>query len=344
MVEAIIKELSIRKKYLFTPVRTIYFGGGTPSLLAIDQIEQIQECIAESFQVIGNPEITLEANPEDLSVEKCSDLRRLGVNRLSIGLQSFEDKQLKWMNRVHSTRQSYGAFRNAREAGFDNISLDLMYALPNGGQELFKKDLNEMAALNPEHISIYGLTIEEQTVFGSQKKKGQLIEIPEDQAAQQYLETLSFLDSKNYVQYEVSNFGKEGFYSKHNMAYWDHKPYLGIGPGAHSYNGKSRSFNVRSNAKYIKALSANNAFSEEELLTPIQQLNERILTGLRTTKGIDCERLAATFAVDVMEEKKEVIESLSSQNLLTLEKNSIKLNANGFLVADAIALQLFFHE
>ena len=344
VIDAICDELKHRKDYLTTPVETVYFGGGTPSLLASAKIEKILNQIRDLYSLTDSLEMTLEANPEDLTLEKCQKLKKIGINRLSIGFQTFDHHKLQWMNRAHNMFQSHEAYQNARRVGFDNISLDLMYALPEETDELFNNDLNEIVALKPEHISLYGLTIEEQTVFGRRKEKGNFVETPEEKAAKQYLDAISFLNANDYVQYEVSNFGREGFYSRHNFGYWNHAPYLGVGPGAHSYNQISRRFNIRNNPKYVQALQKGGAYFNEEMLTKTEQLNERILTGLRTTDGIDCNKIMQLFGINLMKEKKEFFTKMTKQKLLKIQGDRIKLHAEGFLVADEIALQLFFHE
>ena len=248
------------------------------------------------------------------------------------------------MNRIHDADQSVSAFENARRAGFDNITVDLMYALPGSGNELFRKNMEKLIQLDPEHISLYGLTIEAHTVFGERRKKGRFLELPEEEAAAQYLNAIDVLSDHGYLQYEVSNFGKSGFHSRHNLAYWEHKPCLGAGPSAHSYNGHLRSFNIRNNAGYMRALQNKEIFFEEEHLTRVQRFNERILTGLRTTKGVDLSSLNNVFNIDVMHLHGTLINRLSNKGLAAVENGSLKLKPKGFLIADEISLQLFSHE
>ncbi|MBC6400559.1 MAG: radical SAM family heme chaperone HemW [Ekhidna sp.] len=344
MTDSILTELISRKEYLNEAVETIYFGGGTPSFISSSHLEKILNQVLLLFPIAKKPEITLEANPEDLSIEKCIELKSLGINRLSIGIQTFDDGKLKWMNRIHDTNQSTSAFENARRAGFDNITMDLMYALPDSEHDLLRKSLEKLISLDPEHISLYGLTIEDYTVFGKLKKEGKFLALPEEEAAKQYLNSIAMLSAHGYLQYEVSNFGKSGFHAKHNLAYWNHKPYLGVGPSAHSYNKHSRSFNIRNNARYIKAIQNKEVFFEKEYLTKIQQFNERILTGLRTTEGIDLNSLNRAFDIDFMHLYRAFINQLSNQGLVTIVNEKLKLAPKGFLIADEIALKLFFHE
>ncbi|MEP1095036.1 MAG: radical SAM family heme chaperone HemW [Cyclobacteriaceae bacterium] len=344
MVQAICQEIDHRSNYVSEKIETVYFGGGTPSILSKEHLNEILAAVKNSFEVSTTSEITLEANPEDLDNAKLRDFRLSEVNRLSIGFQTFSDTKLKWMNRIHSSKEALDSFHNARESGFDNISIDLIYALPNHDLDAWKKDLQVAASLNPEHISIYGLTIEERTVFGKRKRSGELIEEPEEMAADQYLRTIEILESKGYSQYEVSNFTKPGFESKHNSSYWGGAKYLGVGPGAHSYDGRSRQFNVRNNAKYLKAISTSGPYYESEELSKMQIANERILTRLRTSTGIDLDKFESDFEIQLLAKHEELIEQLGKQNLLKIKDQKLYLTSTGFLVADEIALKLFFDE
>lgn len=342
MVNAICQEIIQRSGYVSEKIETIYFGGGTPSLLSHEQLRKISETIKSTFDLSNLSEVTLEANPEDLDIKKSQELKELGINRLSIGFQTFDNGKLNWMNRAHNSEDAEIAFQSAREAGFDNISIDLIYALPNAKNDQWNSDLNQIFELNPDHISLYGLTIEDKTVFGKRKKEGKLVELPEDDAAEQYLHAIEALKDQGFEHYEVSNFGKPGFHSKHNNSYWSGVSYLGVGPGAHSFNGKSRQFNVRHNARYIKATKSSNTFFEIEDLTETQRLNEQILTGLRRAQGINFEDLKAKFDVDLKTTYSQELEKFQNQDLIVLTNASIRLTTKGFLVADDIALQLFF--
>lgn len=344
MIKAICKELAERSDYLDVPIETIYFGGGTPSLLSSRELKEVCTTISDLFEIDPTAEITLEANPEDLDLVKLEELRKIEVNRLSIGVQTFSDSKLKWMNRIHSSEQTQVAFQNARKVGFDNISLDLIYALPGNEIEAWLKDLEKAVTLNPEHISIYGLTIEERTVFGHWKKKEKLIEVSEEEAAKQYLKTIENLKTFGYHQYEVSNFSKPGFHSRHNSSYWAGEKYLGVGPGAHSYNGSSRQFNIRNNPKYLKAIDSGDSYFEIEELSKNQLINERILTNLRTINGVDLQKFKKDFGIDLFDEHQSAVELLQNQDLLKIKENKLHLTPAGFLVADEVALKLFFDE
>ncbi len=344
MVKTIVQEIINRKSYLTEKVNTIYFGGGTPSLLSKDQVENLLNVISKNFTLGDHPEITLEANPEDLSITKSKELFQLGINRLSIGIQTFDDGRLKWMNRAHNAKESVSAVKNARNAGFGNISLDLIYAIPDHSRSMWEKDLESITELKPEHISLYGLTIEDRTVFGKWEQQNKLIQVPEDEAANQYLFAVEFLQSSGYIQYEVSNFGKEGFYSRHNNNYWGGIDYLGVGPGAHSFDGVSRRFNVRNNQTYLKSIRDAGEYSETEFLSETQRINETILTQLRTVKGLDINGLKNQFSFQFGRSQIDFINELKRQELIEMTDNYLRLKSKGFLVADEIALRLFLPE
>ena len=345
MVDAIARELSNRKDFLHEELKTIYFGGGTPSLLSQIQLQKLLEAVHQNFSVSSQAEITLEANPEDLTVVHSRALKKCGINRLSIGIQTFDEQKLQWMNRIHSSDEATEAFRNARGAGFENISLDLIYAIPNHDPDAWKTDLESITSLDPEHISLYGLTIEEKTVFGKWAKENKLIQVPEDAAAEQYLFAIDFLNTHGYIQYEVSNFGKEGYYSRHNHSYWAGKPYLGVGPGAHSFDGKNtRSFNIKNNPKYLKAIGENHEYSVQERLSDIQRINERILTELRTTKGIDLNTIESLTGTRLHDLHASFLDEIMQKNMAEMTDGFLRLKPYGFLVADEIALRLFFND
>lgn len=344
MINTIAKEIDDRKTYLNDRIQTIYLGGGTPSLLSADQIRLLMDTIHDQFEVINTAEITLEANPEDLTLSKAKDLFDLGVNRLSIGIQTFDEKKLIWMNRAHSSKEAIHAFENARSAGFQNISLDLIYAIPDHQKEQWEADLAAITDLQPEHISLYGLTVENQTVFGKWEQQNKLVQVPDDEAANQYLFAIEYLKNRGFRQYEVSNFGKEDFHSRHNNAYWSGLPYLGVGPGAHSFNGKSRRFNVRSNPKYLKAVQNGTSYYETEVLSKTQRINEQILTQLRTARGLNLESLNSAMGVELMKLHSDFIQDIIAQGLIEINGGFLSLSPKGFLVADEIALRFFFPE
>lgn len=345
LVSAMNEEIAQRRNYLLSePIQTIYFGGGTPSLLTREQIASILKTIANNFSIHSEPEITFEANPEDLDLDKAKQLKDLGITRLSLGVQTFENRQLEWMNRIHNEGQVYEAYQNSRIAGFKNISIDLIYALPHSVISSWKSDLKNALELQPEHISLYGLTIERRTVFGKWEEDGKLIQVPEDTAANEYLYAVETMNDHGYDHYEVSNFCKPGFGSRHNAAYWKGIPYLGIGPGAHSFNTKSRQINIRNNARYLKGIKENKDYYETESLSKTQLLNEQILTSLRTSKGLDLVELTKKSSIDVTALHRPLLDKLSDQGLIKVNDATICLTPNGFLVADEVALRMFFPE
>lgn len=345
MHHAILEELKLRSGYLNDEtINTIYFGGGTPSLFSGKQIEEILNLINSHFEASQFAEITLEANPDDLTKSILQSLKKVGINRLSIGVQTFDDDRLSFMNRAHSANEARESIKLAFETGFTNMTADLIYAIPPENMGYWEKDLSEMIALGLPHISLYGLTIEEKTVFGNWLAKGKLHETSEDIAARQYRYAIETLTEAGYEHYEVSNFAKPGFRSKHNSAYWSGEKYLGVGPGAHSYDGNTRSYNVRNNTKYINEIEKGVLPETIEYLSKIQRINEYVLTHLRTAKGIDLTEVRSKFEVDLKKDSKQVLSNYLNQGLIVWEGDQIRLTIDGFMVADEIALGLFYDE
>ena len=341
LVDAILLEIELRKAYLEEEkISTIYFGGGTPSLLHSAQIETILNSIKKHYSLNSNLELTLEANPEDLSKEKLIELKKLGVNRLSLGTQSFIDSELKWMNRMHSAKEAETAIKTAQEIGFNNISIDLIFGLPNQTEDDWTFNLEKAISLNIQHISSYGLTIEEKTVLERNIRKG-IQNPPKEEMAEKFLlMNMDFLPSSGFEHYETSNYAKQGFISQHNSNYWKGKKYLGLGPSAHSFNGSSREWNVRSNAQYISALSNKKPFSTQENLSKTDQLNEAIMTGLRTKCGAqksEMEKIKTGSWTELIEAAK----AISSGNLI-VEDDKVRLTKQGVLLTDKITSELFF--
>jgi oxygen-independent coproporphyrinogen III oxidase len=339
MVEHIAKELALQTDYLNESVSTIYFGGGTPSLLDEKELDLLLNTIYKNFQIETNPEITLEANPDDLTKEKLKTFHQAGINRLSIGIQSFHDQHLIFLNRTHSANEAIACFHHARDLGFQNISLDLIYAIPAQGHHIWQKDLDTITDLKPEHVSSYCLTIEAQTAFGNWLKRKKIKPINEDFAAEQFEILIQRLTENGYEQYEISNFCLPEFYSRHNSSYWQYKPYLGVGPGAHSFNGNSRQSNINHNPKYIKALQDGNIPFVTESLSYEEQVNEYILTSLRTKWGCDLSRLKEQFHYDLT--VNAYIKELIDKNLAKLKGNCLILTNSGKLLADQISSDLF---
>jgi oxygen-independent coproporphyrinogen-3 oxidase len=287
LIAAICSELAIRKSELQDAlVETVYFGGGTPSLLTKEELAAIMSTIREHFELADSPEITFEVNPDDATTENLADWKALGINRLSIGLQSFQETDLTWMNRSHSTEQGQMAVRLAQATGFDNISIDLIYGLPELSNEQWVSHLNQALSLNVQHISSYCLTIEPKTALNDFVAKGKLTRPTEDQQSEQFELLVSTLALAGFEQYEISNFAKDQKYAKHNSAYWNFSPYLGVGPSAHSFNGQQRRWNVANNTKYYQDVGKKQDWFEVENLSESEKWNEYFLTGLRTKWGI----------------------------------------------------------
>jgi oxygen-independent coproporphyrinogen-3 oxidase len=343
MTEAIAKEIKLQKAYLnHASLNSIYFGGGTPSLLHLAQLQMITDAIRNTFRVNEQAEITIEANPDDLTAEKLEGLRQAGINRLSVGIQSFNDAVLKLLNRSHSAQTAIESLKRARKAGFDNISMDLIFAIPGVRHSSFEKDIQQAIALNTEHVSVYALTIEEKTVFGNWFSKGKLSIVDEPEAAAQFDHLIHSLERGGFEHYEVSNFCRKGHYARHNSAYWTDVHYLGVGPGAHSYNGTSRQYNVAHNHKYLKSLGQNIVPGTIEVLDQKAKANEFLLTTLRTKWGCDLDKLHRNFGYELLSVQPREMEMLLKDDLLRIDGNILYLSRKGIFVADDIIGRLFW--
>lgn len=344
-IKSLIKELKLRQNYLINPeVKTIYFGGGTPSLLTSTEIQLILDEIYNIYNVSKDAELTLEANPDDLTKNYVKNLKLTDINRLSVGLQSFSDVDLELMNRRHKTNEIYSSIKYLQDAGYSNLSGDLIYGLPNSNIEKWEYNLEKFFKLKIPHLSAYHLTYEANTVFKKYLKNGKVKEINEDNSLQQFKILKAETAKKEYIHYETSNFAKEGFFSKHNTAYWQQKSYLGIGASAHSYNLKSRQYNVSNLKEYMKRVGEGTEFFEKEELTVNDKYNDYIITTLRTMWGVNLNYVKDNFEVKhylfIKSQSKEFIE----QNLLTLEQNTIKTSPKGKFVEDMILEKLIFVE
>ncbi|WP_369048480.1 radical SAM family heme chaperone HemW [Tenacibaculum sp. UWU-22] len=341
LVACLVKELELRKNELATEtIETIYFGGGTPSLLTIEEIDLLIDTIYKNYRVINNPEISLEANPDDLSDEKIKTLALSPINRISIGIQSFFKEDLQFMNRAHSAKEALKCL-STTSAFFNNITIDLIYGLPNMTNEQWQKNLHTAFNFNVNHISSYALTVEPKTAletFIKQKKYPSL----DEKIAKQHFDILVDETTKNgFIQYEISNFGKPNYFSKHNSSYWLGKKYMGVGPSAHSFNKIERSWNIANNPKYIKEILANKLPKQEEKLTKKDRYNEYIMTGLRTIWGVSLNKIKQEFGPDfykyiIASSKKDI-----NQNLLIIENDSLKTTQKGKFLADGLASNLF---
>jgi len=340
MLQAIAKELPMRSTYMgAAQVKSIYLGGGTPSLLAPAAIEQLLTLIEHHFSLSGVLEITLEANPDDITLAKLQALRSIGINRLSIGIQSFQDSVLQYLNRAHDRQQAMDSVTLARKAGFDNLSIDLMYAIPGTEKAMWEANLATALQLRPEHIAAYCLTIEKNTAFGRWYQTGQLRAVQEESAIQQFEILVAALTTHQYVHYEVSNFSQPGYYAQHNMNYWKQGPYLGVGPAAHSYDGKTRQYNVAHNQRYIASLQQGRIPCTVEVLTRKEHINEYVMTSLRTQWGCDMAWLQERYGYTL--EHNAYLQKLIDRKLVVIDGARLLLTTQGKLLADQIAMDLF---
>ena len=347
LVNALVKELQLRKdEFKNTTVETIYFGGGTPSLLTIDELRLLIDEVYKNYSVAENPEITLEANPDDLvSVRAQSrtifeDYKNVGINRLSIGIQSFFEADLKLMNRAHNAEEGKNCLQEATTY-FKNISIDLIYGIPGLTNENWIKNIETVLSFNIPHISSYALTVEPKTALDTFIKKGLVKNVDDDLAQQQFHILIEKLEASGFVHYELSNFGKPDYFSKNNSAYWQGKPYLGIGPSAHSFNGNVRGWNVRNNSKYIKAIEQNMLPIETEVLSITDKYNEYVMTGLRTVWGVSLEKVERDFGENYKIYLLEQAEKHFLEHLLYLDDGKLLVTKKGKFLCDGIASDLF---
>ena len=340
MVNALCREMELRSgTWKNEPIETIYFGGGTPSVLTVAQLEKLISQVKANYEVSDSVEITLECNPDDCSLENLFQWKELGVNRLSIGIQSFKDEQLKWMNRSHQAADSLNAVRNAKQVGFKELSLDLMYGLPNMDLQEWKEQLEQVIGLNPEHISAYCLTVEQRTALAKWVKEGKLTVSSNEQQSEQFEELVAALGRAGYEQYEISNFARNGHYSTHNTSYWKGAKYIGIGPSAHGYNQKERYWNQANNKAYMLELEKGKLPETREVLSDYDQFNETLMIGLRTKWGVAKEQLFSYLTPG--NDWLQIVKNYEDQKLLIETGEYIVLTAAGRLLADAIASDLF---
>lgn len=349
IVNAIAKEFVLRKNEISTPIETIYFGGGTPSLLSVSELSFLISTVKKTFDVIDYPEITLEANPDDLipllSSENKSEsifvqYRSIGINRLSIGIQSFYDDDLTMMNRAHNAEEASTCLSEATRF-FDNITIDLIYGVPQMSNKKWVSNIEKALSYGVNHISSYALTVEPKTALENFIKKG-IIEAPKDDVTHEHFQLLAkILEANDFIHYELSNFGKLNYFSKHNTSYWLGKPYLGVGPSAHSFNGTERAWNVANNAQYIKKIQDDILPITRETLTVNDRFNEYVMTGLRTIYGVSLDRIQAEFGQEIYQKLLNSLEKHISQKLLTIKDNTIITTSKGKFLCDGIASDLF---
>lgn len=342
LVKGIVAEIEQRRDYLKDRrIETIYFGGGTPSLLSKREAFMILEKIYKLYDVSRDAEITLECNPDDLSEEKLKELKRLEINRLSIGLQSFNEDELVWMNRAHNAKESEASVKRSQDRGFENITIDLIYGSKFSNLRSWKSTLDKAIALDVKHISSYNLTIEEKTRLGHDFKQKKEVAIDDELSSEMFLEMIDRLGKSGFIHYEISNFGKEGFFSVHNSNYWKGKHYLGLGPSAHSFDGVSRQWNIANNNVYIKNITGGASYFEKETLTETERFNEYMLIALRTMWGIDLNYLKTNFDAELVKHFLQEVERFIQDGSISVKEQSYTLTEKGKLLADRIAGDLF---
>jgi oxygen-independent coproporphyrinogen-3 oxidase len=336
-IDALLSEASLRKDYLENEtVSTIYLGGGTPSVFSIKDLETILNHINKLFSVADNCEITVELNPDDVQPAYLEGLKNLNVNRISLGIQSWRDSDLKMLNRRHNSAQAVLALKETLSAGFENVTIDLIYGIPGMSLKEWESNLDFSFSFDIKHLSAYHLTFEPGTVFGKMLEKGAISEIDENDSAAQFNILIEKAESEGFIQYEISNFGKPGYFSIHNSNYWKQISYLGLGPSAHSFNGYSRQWNIRDLKGYIKSINTGKSFFESEELDTRTRFNEYIMTSLRTMWGIDLEYVEGMFEKEGYDYVVNLAGKFKNYGLMKLEKNSLVLTNQGKLISDNI--------
>ena len=347
MIDALIKEINLSSVYLINDkseteiIETIYFGGGTPSLLNNDDLENLLNAISNNYPVSDKAEITIEANPDDINKEKLTVWKESGINRLSIGIQSFQQKDLEWMNRAHNSVQALDSILLAKKSGFNNFSIDLIYGIPGLTDEEWKMNVEQVINLEAPHIACYALTVEPKTALQKMIALKKKVDIDIDQQARQFLLLMKWMKEAGYEHYEISNFAKPGYRSRHNSSYWQGKKYIGVGPSAHSYDGKCRRWNIANNALYIQSIKNNVIPFEEEKLTNVERLNEYIMTSLRTIEGLDLKVIETNFSIKERKRIEDAATDYINKKMTFYNNGKIVLTDEGKLFADGIAADLF---
>lgn len=340
-VDAIIKEIELQKTYLNQSIQTIYFGGGTPSLLNVEQLSRIMNALKTHFDISPQIECTLEANPDDISATKLAEWKQIGINRLSIGIQSFQSPALAWMNRAHTVEQSHAAIELAQAAGFNNISIDLIYGTPTLSDENLIADLDWIEKYKIKHVSCYALTVEDKTALKQLIEKAQLEDVDPEKQASHFELLTTRLKAMGMEHYEISNFAVPGSRSQHNSNYWSGVSYLGLGPSAHSFNGVSRQWNISNNALYIQSLNNNQLNFEIEYLSEANRYNEYIMTSLRRMEGFDLDYIKSVFGIAYYEHSKTTMDALRTKNYFQENETRVSLNQEAKFLADGIASDFF---
>ena len=342
LLQALIKEIKDKSHDFKHPINTIYFGGGTPSLLDADELQRIVEALHNNYSIADNTEFTLECNPDDLTLDKLKALKKTGVNRLSIGVQSFNGDELKFFNRAHNTTEAISSIKRSQDVGFDNITIDLIYGSPLLTEEIWLDNLQKVEEFNIPHLSAYGLTIEPKTALEHQVKTGKTPSLSDEKMIAQFKTLVQKMKAFGLTQYEISNFGKEGYYSQHNSNYWKGVEYLGIGPSAHSYVNGKRLWNVSNNIKYIDGLKNDTIYCEEEIIDERTAFNEYILTRLRTIWGIELDYISINFSAKINGHFKIELDKYLKTSYLQQLNNKVVLTDEGVLIADRITSDLFY--
>ena len=341
MVLALAKEIQMRKnEFENEEIETIYFGGGTPSVLQIADLRFLIDEVFKNYKVVENPEITLEANPDDLTGQRIIEFSNTQINRLSIGIQSFFEEDLKLMNRAHNSEEAKNCLEEATKY-FDNISIDLIYGIPRMSNEKWKQNIETALSFGIPHISSYALTVEPKTALNKLIQTGKIDKLNDEVAEAHFQILVETLEKNGFIHYELSNFGKENYFSKNNSSYWLGKKYIGIGPSAHSYDGVSRSWNVSNNSIYLKSLAENKLPNEIEVLSKNDRYNEYIMTGLRTIWGVSLDRIATEFGNEYLYYLQKQAQKFIKEELLSIENNIIKTSKKGKFLTDGIASDLF---
>lgn len=344
-INAVCKELAIRSNYLQgNTIRTIYFGGGTPSLLKKEQFEKVFNTLNEHYNLSETEEITIECNPDDLSEDYIEGLKQMPFNRISIGIQSFDDSILSFIKRRHNSDQAVAAVKRCKAAGFDNISIDLIYGIPGQTPESFRKDIEQAVSLDVTHISSYHLTYEEGTPVWSMLERDEITPIDEESSVEMYSILCKTLKENGYIHYEISNFAKEGFMSRHNSSYWDGTPYIGTGAGAHSFNGESRQWNPDNLHSYIDGIEAGKPSFEEEYLSIENRYNEAIMLGLRCSKGVCLNTIKERFGELFHNKFLKDTQTFTDRGLLIKDADRIRFTEHGLFISDNIVSSLFIVE
>jgi len=344
MTDAICKELILKKDRITEQVGSIYFGGGTPSVLPSPLLNRIFDTLTQHFSIASDAEITMETNPDDLNAKKIAELRHMPVNRFSIGTQSFFDEDLRWMNRAHDAAEAENSIKRSQDAGFENLSIDLIYGYPLLTNAKFLENINKAVDLQIPHISGYSLTVEPKTALANLIKKGKQIPLNDDQSAEQFQMLIEKLLSAGFEHYEISNYSLPGQYAVHNTNYWRGVSYLGIGPSAHGFDGTNRQLNVANNAEYMEKLQQGKLAETVEELTQLDRLNEYTMTSLRTMWGMDLNQIKQRYGKTFEEEMRFNLKSFEERNWLQVAQDSVKLTPEGKLFADHIASELFLLE